>query len=934
MRNTIYLSIIIILLASAFVLADTYVDTINSEFEQGNHNNTVNVSNQVYLGLKNHINNPSFETASLSGWTSSPTEGVNDSTTISIDGSRSAFFNHTSQTTTSITQPLTLIANKEYTVSYYYNMTYTTGTGFYCYVDEFTDATGVTTATAATSDVSWNVANFTFTTGSDTSGSIICILSSATAIVYLDNVMLESGDTNSTFTETGYSNYGTFISRAFDLGSFPNVSISWNELSSAPTTYLDIRTRISRDNSTYDDWSSNLTSGVVAFPKGYRYVQYMALLSTSDTSQTPSLLDLSFTYTQNGPYVNKSGATENLTSAHNDTYNFFVDFEEISGVTISEAIGSYRFGSDGWSPVSNLTSYNSTTYYYQIPEPSGHGWAAKANTNLSIQINLTNSNSKTNTSIFTEYVDESDTPPYWFNVSNQTILVGELLNITADFAEYNGRDVALYTDIGEATITKENATQARIIWRPSSGYIGNNTMMLNAVEVIGSVNGSISFNVEVIGNNTAPQITHITNVTSYFGVPAIFYMTAYDAETDTLYANVSGNLLTLLLSQNTTFTYNVTVNFTPLQQHVGYRNITVTLNDSIDTTSANFTLNVTYCGDNWCESSYEDYDSCPTDCSFTMDDPVGIYLVIPPRICLNQNTTIVAYNTSETREGCYIDIGLVDQEYSSLCEALDGVSISVQRIVSNIYQELATFNTNTTGGGTYVFEEEGQYKLVSTKDGYPLDRRFLHVRDCDEFTIDTGDQVHDVDVETPPPEESPSPVTQEPEEDAPLNLFEEPTSRKAWWVYLIYWFVIPILLAALVYTGNVFYQKNKNDVVFLLEMRIWFLQQKIKYKPHIVKALKPLMPFWKKIEPYIKSVIGVLANYFKYLKEFYNDIEGFIINIILKTQKIKEPPKYEQQSEQQQQMQQQNPQQYPQNQQQQYTPEQQQQMQQQNPPQQ
>ncbi len=104
-----------------------------------------------------------------------------------------------------------------------------------------------------------------------------------------------------------YQSSGTLTSSAHDTGSSANFgAISWSDTSPAATT-VEFQIATNSDNSTWNfrgpdggagTYYTSGGSGIWTGHDGDRYIKYKAFLSTTDTSQTPSLHDVSITYTQ------------------------------------------------------------------------------------------------------------------------------------------------------------------------------------------------------------------------------------------------------------------------------------------------------------------------------------------------------------------------------------------------------------------------------------------------------------------------------------------------------------------------------------------------------------------------------------------------------------------------------------------------------------
>jgi DNA-binding beta-propeller fold protein YncE len=115
--------------------------------------------------------------------------------------------------------------------------------------------------------------------------------------------MFDSGD-----PIIGYQSSGTYVSGVIDTGSNTD---SWGNLSwtasGTGTITLKARSNSDSDFSAATAWSSctNITSGAAlstggCVTAGHRYIQYQATLSTTDTSTTPALEDVTIGYTGQG----------------------------------------------------------------------------------------------------------------------------------------------------------------------------------------------------------------------------------------------------------------------------------------------------------------------------------------------------------------------------------------------------------------------------------------------------------------------------------------------------------------------------------------------------------------------------------------------------------------------------------------------------------
>ena len=190
---------------------------------------------------------------------------------------------------------------------------------------------------------------------------------------------------------TPYPGSGVFQSRVFDAGSV----FDWTTLSSNSTlpggTSIAIETRTGNVASPDGSWSpwSAVSGGTIASPNG-RYIQYRATLSTSDTSRTPVLEQVSLNGveapTNTAPSANPdtfstvedtalvlpaSGAgspAANDTDIDGDTLTVTA-VSTPSGGTVSLSAGSITF-----NPAANLCGVGAGSFSYTVSD--GHGGTA------------------------------------------------------------------------------------------------------------------------------------------------------------------------------------------------------------------------------------------------------------------------------------------------------------------------------------------------------------------------------------------------------------------------------------------------------------------------------------------------------------------------------------------------------------------------------
>ncbi|MEW5759458.1 MAG: DnaA/Hda family protein [Candidatus Thermoplasmatota archaeon] len=192
-----------------------------------------------------------------------------------------------------------------------------------------------------------------------------------------------------------YNSPGTLISSVFDTG-ISNTKLEWLTIKWTATlpsgTSIKFNTRTSGDNTTWSSWSSDYTvSGSAITSPSNRYIQYMATLSTTTVSVTPSLSDVTITYNRkaqapnlslptNNSYLNKKTPTFQLYSNDDDldSLNYKI---ELSTDNFTSIYRAYDADTVGWSS-STYSSGTLASFTVSINDqlPEGYYyWRAYAN---------------------------------------------------------------------------------------------------------------------------------------------------------------------------------------------------------------------------------------------------------------------------------------------------------------------------------------------------------------------------------------------------------------------------------------------------------------------------------------------------------------------------------------------------------------------------
>ncbi|MEW5760403.1 MAG: DUF2341 domain-containing protein [Candidatus Thermoplasmatota archaeon] len=188
---------------------------------------------------------------------------------------------------------------------------------------------------------------------------------------------------------------GTYISSIKDTG-ISNTPLEWLNISWSAAipagTSIKFNTRTSSDGVNWGSWSSDYTSSpsTITSPSN-RYIQYMATLTTTDLSVTPTLSDVTITYNRkatvpilssplNNSYVKTTTPTFQLYS-YDDDLDLLRYKIELSKDNFSSIYRVYDFSIAGWS-ANSYSSGSFASYKVQDADELDEGfyyWRAYAN---------------------------------------------------------------------------------------------------------------------------------------------------------------------------------------------------------------------------------------------------------------------------------------------------------------------------------------------------------------------------------------------------------------------------------------------------------------------------------------------------------------------------------------------------------------------------
>lgn len=646
-------------------------------------------------------------------------------------------------------------------------------------------------------------------------------------------------------TATEYNISGTFVSKVFDLGSNPaSRTIAWSYSTPTNTSVL-VNTRSgpsATPDSNWTSWSSNYatSSGSTITDTLYRYTQYRLQLTTTTNTSTPNVTSVVLSYVESGSDITLDASSDNVTSSSSGTSRARISVTDT--LTILNVTARYRYdnSSNGtYSASSNLT-LNGSYYDLDIPEPAA-GWYVYNLGNLTIEVTATTTNgstTNTTTTVLQDAIEFINTAPVIDPISNQTVLQGDELNITLTASDFDNHTLTFTTNHSAITVTALTSSSASLTWTTNGTDIGLNTITVTTND--GYTNATKAFNVTVTDTNDAPTVTSVpTSITGHEGVRQSFTITAYDPDTyQNLEFTVLPNFFTITATQNSS-TWTGTANFTPGEPERGEHILTFNVSDGTGSDADSTTMTITYCGDNACQSSYEDESTCAIDC-LSQDVIPQLSLIVPDRNCANTSMKLYVFNATE-RYSCYYQ-GLVEQGFA-LCEGIDGADIKIFLREGFKLTEKTTLSSGINGSATYTPPVAGEYKVVVTKDDFRNATAYITVRNCANDIVIKNDTIT---IEQP----ALPPIERKPEKQEPLPPLTEETASLL--SIFIFYIIVPLLLAALLYTSIVFYDVNKDTLPWLLESRIWLYERRTEYDPQISKFKGAVKPY---LDPVVDSAV-------------------------------------------------------------------------------
>ncbi|MEM4267271.1 MAG: hypothetical protein QXK37_00405 [Candidatus Woesearchaeota archaeon] len=542
--------------------------------------------------------------------------------------------------------------------------------------------------------------------------------------------------------------------------------------------------------------------------------------------------------------TSRSQSPADITEASSTTV--YVNYTITDTTLQGNPIYRYKVGSENYTTWQNMTSLGGNIYRFSITAT----WASYVNQNLTYEVSAIDYFNRTTNTSYTEVINISNYAPMFVNLTNLSGSQGSNISFTIFGSDSNSNDNLTFTASCCFTITSLDSRSARAWWVPPNEYVGQNTITLTVSDGIANISQAIIVTVNPV--NDAPVLSPIGNLYGYVGQPFFYYIYATDPDNENSYLLDDNNLLfgangnTTWISVSTLYnstnrSYYGVLNFTPLSSQIGYFFLRFYVTDGDLVDEENSTLYIGYCGDvdaanqPRCDSDYESCSTCPEDCGSCGTTSSGLRMVImvKPRNCLNENFTMRTYELW-TRATCDV-MGTIVEGYE-VCGNLSGVSIKVYRLEAGEWEEIEEYETDENGEATFIPTLEGEYKLIGTKRNYPTTTRYLEIWSC---LSDEEKKAQNATEESVPQKLPQKEQPKREAEEEPVVL-EEENKYGAIMAYV----VAPAILIIAVVLGYYYYDREKDNKVWILKCRVFALQTRKKLQSSIKR-------YWKKIKDYL-----------------------------------------------------------------------------------
>jgi hypothetical protein len=494
----------------------------------------------------------------------------------------------------------------------------------------------------------------------------------------------------------------------------------------------------------------------------------------------------------------------------------------------------------------NMTLYSGTTYWYAIDEDwfewGGYYiyYECRAFDAVNHMINGTQN----------EYVDLSQNPPSFVGLDDILGIEGHNMSFMIRGVDVDDDSLIFGSNYNFSfeTLTAVTATASIV---PSNSIVGPNTVNFYVSDGIYNISNTVAFTVSP--TNDAPVLDLVGNLETYIHEPFTHIITASDEDNQNSYL-FDDNLLVFGTAGNINWfkissIYNVStgesyglINFTPLLSHQGSRNITITVTDGTASDSEEIVFTVGYCGDldtagePKCDSEYESCENCAQDCGVCdVNSNQYMAIVVPEKNCINQKFTLGTFKLVGRGE-CSIEGGIVSGR--EICGNLTDVTITVYHLENMEWVELDQYTTDENGMVSFIPTISGSYKLVGTKRSYLTTIKYLDFAKCTKFVIGKDKDINSTGINSSKSTQSNNANNKDsiPSGNNKTSHVEKPENidvnnavvvKDATLFETILWYIIiPVLLMGLVAGSYLFYQNNKDDIVWMLRIRIFVYSQK------------------------------------------------------------------------------------------------------------
>jgi len=431
------------------------------------------------------------------------------------------------------------------------------------------------------------------------------------------------------------------------------------------------------------------------------------------------------------------------------TGNFLVYVTVSDQSPIGTPVIRSRIGSDAWSSWLNMSLYLGSVYQYLIPEQSAPDtWYDRGGEYLYFEVNASDLFNRTNQVQFSEFIQNSTTPPVLNPISDQNVNQDQLLDFLITASDTIGDTLTYSCNDSVITITKIDENTANVTWTPDMDDVGLRRVIFTVSD--GTYNDSQLVLITVNNVNDDPVLQPIGDLVAYEYIKFNHTCNASDVDGDSLTYSDNASLFNIAPLTGK-------IEFTPTYANRGSYSINITVldgNGGRDYEEIEFT--VAYCGDDVCDSE-ENCSTCPEDCN-TCEEETSAAILIDPRNCLNETMTIRAVPLVKRTECETMGLIINGKE---VCGNLSDMDINIYRYQFGDYQLLDTLTTDKDGYIHYLPEYQGDYRLELSTSQYGDVEVVMTVKECleeekkessvddktDDSTYDYGD--HESQLEIP-----------------------------------------------------------------------------------------------------------------------------------------------------------------------------------------